>query len=72
LGEKEAIPMLIAELRREDEGSPERRLGAGLSFRYLTGQKFGDDTLSDDDLNKWENWWEQNKDTFHPWLASHS
>jgi protein phosphatase len=72
LGEKEAIPMLIAELRRENEVSPERRLGAGLSFRYLTGQKFGDDTLSDEDLNKWENWWEQNKDTFHPWLASHS
>ena len=72
LGEKEAIPMLIAELRREDEVSPERRLGAGLSFRYLTGQKFGDDTLSDEDLTNWENWWEQNKDTFNPWLVSHS
>ena len=63
--EKTGIPVLIESL-----GNPTQAGNARIMLEGVTKQNFGrlppvvSKKMIDDYVNKWNNWWEENKDTF--------
>ena len=65
LGEKETIPLLLAELKEDKTKKVKRQIVAFMALSYLTGEDVGGDDFSlKEELLLWERWWEQNKSTF--------
>lgn len=56
LGVKEAIPPLVAALKKEGKGDTEVKRRIVKALTVLTGQDYGDS------VTNWEGWWEANKD----------
>jgi hypothetical protein len=64
LGERKAIPDLLARLKSDQSKNIKRQIVATMAIRYLTSQRIEKGLSLKEELNFWERWWEQNKSTF--------
>lgn len=60
LGEKKVIPILLQLIKTNYSNIRARTITSSFLY-YATGQNIGSYFLNEEDINLWEEWWEQNK-----------
>lgn len=63
LGERSRISNLLKFMRKNQDNIRARNIVSGVLF-HVTGEDIGSYFLTENDLDLWEQWWEQNKSSY--------